>query len=61
MQCGEGTDRSQGGDPTRERGGQQAQMVRVVDRGGDLLPNLAVYRNPESAGTALLGDLGQAP
>ena len=43
------------------RGGQQAQMVRVVDRGGDLLPNLAVYRNPESPGTALLGDLGQAP
>lgn len=41
------------------RGGQQAQMVRVVDRAGDLLPDLTVYRNLESPGTALLGDLGQ--
>lgn len=41
------------------RGGQQAQKMRVVDRAGDLLPNLTVYRNPESPGTALLGDLGQ--
>lgn len=43
------------------RDGQQAQMVRVVDRAGDLLPDLMVHRNPESPGTALLGHLGQVP
>lgn len=43
------------------RDGQQAQMVRVVDGAGDLLPDLTVYRNPESPGTALLGHLGQVP
>ena len=30
MQCGEGTDRSQGRDPTRERGGQQARSSPVA-------------------------------
>ena len=30
MQCGEGTDKSQGGDPTRERGGQQARSSPVA-------------------------------